>query len=208
MDEKKLLKYAVDYLSKYDSSKVNLVNVLKRKILRLKTTNYEKGKLINIIESIIIKLEKNKFIDDNRYSSTKILSLSNSGKSKNFIFNYLIKKGVNKSQIQNNLNLMKQDNETELVEPLSCSQSQGGCGATVGKRETRFSLIESKLKLINNQWIEIQELPENVPSGSQPGRGRVLVEGDLVNKHTPGERVTANMIPIIRSEYKRSKKTT
>ena len=111
MDEKKLLKYAVDYLSKYDSSKVNLVNVLKRKILRLKTTNYEKGKLINIIESIIIKLEKNKFIDDNRYSSTKILSLSNSGKSKNFIFNYLIKKGVNKTQIQKNLNLMQQDND-------------------------------------------------------------------------------------------------
>ena len=111
MDEKKLLKYAVDYLSKYDSSKVNLVNVLKRKILRLKITNYEKGKLINIIESIIIKLEKNKFIDDNRYSSTKILSLSNSGKSKNFIYNYLIKKGVNKTQIQNNLNLMQQDND-------------------------------------------------------------------------------------------------
>ena len=58
MDEKKLLKYAVDYLSKYDSSKVNLVNVLKRKILRLKTTNYEKGKLINIIESINPKINK------------------------------------------------------------------------------------------------------------------------------------------------------
>ena len=102
MDEKKLLKYAVDYLSKYDSSKNNLVNVLKRKILRLNVTNFEKKKLIDIIESIILKLEKNKFIDDDRYSSTKILSLSNSGKSKNFIFNYLIKKGVSKSQIQNN----------------------------------------------------------------------------------------------------------
>ena len=111
MDEKKLLKYAVDYLSKYDSSKVNLVNVLKRKILRLKTPNFEKRKLINIVESIIIKLEKNNFINDDRYSSTKILSLSNSGKSKNFIFNYLIKKGVNKTQIQNNLNLMQQDND-------------------------------------------------------------------------------------------------
>ena len=111
MDEKKLLKYAVDYLSKYDSSKVNLINVLKRKILRLKTPNYEKRKLINTVESIIIKLEKNNFINDDRYSSTKILSLSNSGKSKNFIFNYLIKKGVNKSQIQNNLNLVQQDND-------------------------------------------------------------------------------------------------
>ena len=111
MDDKKLLKYAIDYLSKYDSSKNNLENVLKRKILRLNIKNYEKGKLINKIESIIIKLEKNKFIDDDRYSSTKILSLSNSGRSKNFIFNYLIKKGVNKTQIQNNLNLMQQDND-------------------------------------------------------------------------------------------------
>ena len=110
MDEKKLLKYAIEYLSKYDSSKNNLENVLKRKILRLNIKNYEKGKLIDKIESIIIKLEKNKFIDDDRYSSTKIISLSNSGRSKNFIFNYLIKKGVNKTQIQNNLNLMQQDN--------------------------------------------------------------------------------------------------
>ena len=115
MDEKKLLKYAVDYLSKYDSSKHNLVYGLKRKILRLNVTNFEKKKLIDIIESIILKLEKNKFIDDNRYSSTKILSLSNSGKSKNFIFNFLIKKGVNKFQIQNNLNLMNQyNNDWEL----------------------------------------------------------------------------------------------
>ena len=116
MDEKKLLKYAVDYLSKYDSSKNNLVNVLKRKILRLNITNFEKKKLIDIIESIILKLEKNKFIDDDRYSSTKILSLSNSGRSKNFIFNYLIKKGVNKSQIQNNLNSIKQNNNDWEIE--------------------------------------------------------------------------------------------
>ena len=116
MDEKKLLKYAVDYLSKYDSSKNNLVNVLKRKILRLNVTNFEKKKLVDIIENIILQLEKNKFIDDDRYSSTKIVSLSNSGRSKNFIFNYLIKKGVSKSQIQNNLNLMKQDNDNWELE--------------------------------------------------------------------------------------------
>ena len=116
MDEKKLLKYAVDYLSKYDSSKNNLVNVLKRKILRLNVTNFEKKKLIDIIENIILQLEKNKFIDDDRYSSTKIVSLSNSGRSKNFIFNYLIKKGVSKSQIQNNFNLMQQDNDNWELE--------------------------------------------------------------------------------------------
>ncbi len=110
MDEKKLLKYAIDYLSKYDSSKRNLINVLKRKIFRLKITNFEKSKLINIIDSVIINLEKNKFIDDDRYSSIKILSLSKLGKSKNFIFNYLIKKGIDKTQIQKNLNLMENNN--------------------------------------------------------------------------------------------------
>ena len=110
MDEKKLLKYAIDYLSKYDSSKRNIINVLKRKIFRLKITNFEKSKLINIIDSVIINLEKNKFIDDDRYSSIKILSLSKLGKSKNFISNYLIKKGIDKPQIQKNLNLMKNNN--------------------------------------------------------------------------------------------------
>ena len=110
MDEKKLLKYAIDYLSKYDSSKRNVINVLKRKIFRLKITNFEKSKLINIIDSVIINLEKNKFIDDDRYSSIKILSLSKLGKSKNFISNYLIKKGIDKTQIQKNLNLMENNN--------------------------------------------------------------------------------------------------
>ena len=110
MDEKKLLKYAIDYLSKYDSSKRNLINVLKRKIFRLKITNFEKSKLVNIIDSVIINLEKNKFIDDDRYCSTKILSLSKFGKSKNFISNYLIKKGIDKTQIQKNLNLMENNN--------------------------------------------------------------------------------------------------
>lgn len=111
MDEKKLLKYAVDYLSKYNSSKKNLINVLKRKIFRSEISNFEKSKLINFIDNIIIKLEKNKFIDDYRYSSTKILSLSNAGKSKNFIFNYLIKKGIDRLQIQDNLNLIYKDNK-------------------------------------------------------------------------------------------------
>ena len=111
MDEKKLLKYAVDYLSKYNSSKKNLINVLKRKIFRSEISNFEKSKLINFIDNIIIKLEKNKFIDDYRYCSTKILSLSNAGKSKNFIFNYLIKKGIDRLQIQDNLNLIYKDNK-------------------------------------------------------------------------------------------------
>ena len=92
MNEKILLKYAIDYLSKYDSSKNNLIDVLKRKIFRLNISGIDKNKLINLIGNIVEKLEKNSFLDDSRYSMAKILSFSRQGKSKMFIHNYFIKK--------------------------------------------------------------------------------------------------------------------
>ena len=110
VDEKKLLKYAVDYLSKYDSSKKNLSNVLKRKIFRLNIKGYEKSKLINNLDTIVLKLEKSQLIDDKKYTNSKISSLSRAGKSKNYISNYLIKKGINKIEIQDNLKKFKEIN--------------------------------------------------------------------------------------------------
>ncbi len=111
MDEKKLLKYAVDYLSKYESSKKNLSDVLKRKVFRLKLSVVEKNLLIKNIKNIVLKLEKNNFIDDNRYSLSKISSLSRLGKSKNFISNYLLKKGIDNFVIQNNFEIYKENND-------------------------------------------------------------------------------------------------
>ena len=110
VDEKKLLKYAVDYLSKYDSSKKNLSNVLKRKIFRLNIKGYEKSKLINNLDTIVLKLEKSQLIDDKKYTNSKISSLSRAGKSKNYISNYLIKKGINKIEIQDNFKKFKEIN--------------------------------------------------------------------------------------------------
>ena len=111
MNEEKLIKYAVDYLSKYDSSKNNLLKVLKRKIFRLTVTGIEKNKLINSLQNIIEKLEKNNLINDERYTLSKILSLSRSAKSKNFIIKYLINKGISKVEIQNSLNNFKNNND-------------------------------------------------------------------------------------------------
>ncbi len=111
MNEEKLIKYAVDYLSKYDSSKNNLLKVLKRKIFRLTVTGIEKNKLINSLQNIIDKLEKNNLINDERYTLSKILSLSRSAKSKNFIIKYLINKGISKVEIQNSLNNFKNNND-------------------------------------------------------------------------------------------------
>tara|TARA_B110000263_G_scaffold157200_1_gene136570 strand:- start:5857 stop:8019 length:2163 start_codon:yes stop_codon:yes gene_type:complete len=95
-------------------------------------------------------------------------------------------------------------NERELKEPLKCPDTDG-CG--LPKAQTRFDLILISSRMVNNQWIEIQEQPEYVPSGAQPRRGMVLIEGDQVNKHLPGERITANVIPVVRSEVRNRKKT-
>jgi len=104
---------------------------------------------------------------------------------------------------------MNQKNERELVEPLRCPPEHSGCGGSRNSKEnpTRFNLVVNISRMVNNQWIEIQELPENVPSGAQPTRGSVLVEGDQVNRHLPGERIVANLMPVVRSEVRRSKKT-
>ena len=102
-----------------------------------------------------------------------------------------------------------QNNERELIEPIRCLPTdQGGCGENAGRGgATRFNLVFNISRLINNQWIDIQELPESVESGAQPGRAKVLLEGDLVNKHLPGQRIVANMIPVVYSEVIKNKKT-
>ena len=110
MDENKLLKYSVDYLSKYDSSKKNLEDILRKKIFRLNVSGQEKKKLINTIEGIILKLEKNNLISDKRYSILKISTFSRSGKSKKYIFNYLIKKGIQQSDIKENMEIFQENN--------------------------------------------------------------------------------------------------
>ena len=102
---------------------------------------------------------------------------------------------------------VNQSNEYELKEPLKCPD-ETGCGESAGRSGgTRFDLVLEVSRLVNNQWLEVQEIPENVPSGAQPSRGHVLIEGELVNKHLPGQRAIINVIPVIHSEYKRNKKT-
>ncbi len=110
MNEKKLTQYAVDYLSKYDSSKNNLNNVLKRKIFKANITGFEKNKLINALQNIILKLENNNLVDDIKYTQSKINSLSRFGKSKIFIFNYLLKKGVSKHDIEDCFRVFQENN--------------------------------------------------------------------------------------------------
>ena len=99
-----------------------------------------------------------------------------------------------------------QDNELELNEPLVCS----GCELPGGRGKdcTRFKIQTDDCTWTNNQYIEIQELPERVKGSGQPSRGKVLIEGNQCNKFLPGERITANLIPYTQAGYHRNTKSS
>ena len=95
MDNKdKLLKYSIYYLSKYSSSKKNLEYILKKKIRRIRDEKKIRFQLYKEIKIIIDKLEQLKLINDTIYAESKINALLNQVKSKNYIRQYLIRKGV------------------------------------------------------------------------------------------------------------------
>ena len=89
-----LVKYAINYLSKYSSSKKNLERILKNKIRRTNIEKKEKFILYKSIPEVLKKLEKNNFINDYNYATSKVNTLISNGKSKIFIKNYLFKKEI------------------------------------------------------------------------------------------------------------------
>ena len=112
MDNKdKLFKYAIYYLSKYSSSKKNLEFILKKKIRRLSDEKKIRFQLYNEIEIILEKLEKLNLINDQVFVESKIASLQYQAKSKNYIKQYLLQKGIDKQLIQEQISLFYDNNE-------------------------------------------------------------------------------------------------
>ena len=106
-----LKKYAVTYVSKYESTKKNLEKVLINKIVRIKDIKKNEKLMLYIsIFKIIEELESKQIISDKRYTDTKILSLASQGKSKNFITSYLLHKGIEKNLINNTFKEFELDN--------------------------------------------------------------------------------------------------
>jgi len=112
MDNKdKLLKYAIYYLSKYSSSKKNLEFILKKKIRRLSDEKQIRFHLYNEIQIIIEKLEKLNLINDQVFVESKIQSLQYQAKSQNYIKQYLLKKGIDKQLIEEQIFLFYENNK-------------------------------------------------------------------------------------------------
>jgi len=112
MDNKeKLLKYAIYYLSKYSSSKKNLQYILKKKIRRISDEKKIRFHLYKEIKIIIDKLEQLKLINDTIYAESKIHALLNQVKSKNYIKQYLIRKGVSSEVADEQISLFYEKNQ-------------------------------------------------------------------------------------------------
>ena len=112
MDNKdKLLKYAIYYLSKYSSSKKNLEFILKKKIRRLSNVKQIRFHLYNEIQVIIEKLEKHNLINDQVFVQSKIQSHQYQAKSKNYIKQYLLQKGIDKQLIEEQISLFYENNK-------------------------------------------------------------------------------------------------
>ena len=112
----KLMKYAINYLSKYSSSKANLVIILKKKVGRLKIEKKDKYILYNSIENIIKDLEKNNFINDYNYTLSKIALFFHQGKSRMYIKSYFQEKRIDKDIIDKTFEKFEEENSNWEIE--------------------------------------------------------------------------------------------
>ena len=111
VEEMKSFSFA--YIEKYSPSKQQLKTYLLKKYLRAKLINVKKQDLNNLIDIVILELEKSKFLSDKFYSESKAKNLIQRGNSINKIRNYLIGKGINETFIKDTVDKIKEDNSDQ-----------------------------------------------------------------------------------------------
>lgn len=92
-----------------------------------------------------------------------------------------------------------------LTEPLECYKEQEGCGRTTGS--TKFKLLAEESYSTDIQKIEIQENPEGLRGGTQPGRITAYLSHEITGRIQPGMRVTLNGILRMKIDDSKSKST-
>ena len=105
--------FAFSYVEKYAPSKQQLKTYLLKKYLKAKVPNINKQDVTNLIDIVLIDLEKNKFINDKFYSESKAKSMVQRGSSINKIRSYLIGKGINDQFIKETVNKIQDQNSDQ-----------------------------------------------------------------------------------------------
>ena len=105
--------FSFSYLEKFSPSKQQLKTYLLKKYLKSTNPKNKKKDIIDLIDIVLLDLEKAKFISDKFYSETKARNLIQKGSSINKIRNYLISKGISNNQIKETINKIKDKNEDQ-----------------------------------------------------------------------------------------------
>ena len=105
--------FAYAYVEKYAPSKQQLKTYLLKKYLKTSVPNVKKQDVNNLIDIVLSDLEKNKFINDKFYSTSKAKSMIQRGSSINKIRNYLLGKGINSEFIKETVEKINDDNSDQ-----------------------------------------------------------------------------------------------
>ena len=105
--------FSFAYIEKYAPSKQQLRTYLLKKYLKAKIPNVKKQDIIDLIDVVLIDLEKSKFISDKFYSESKSRSLIQRGSSINKIRSYLFNKGIKDNYIKETIDKIKEDNSDQ-----------------------------------------------------------------------------------------------
>jgi regulatory protein len=105
--------FAFSYVEKYAPSKQQLKTYLLKKYLKSSVPNIKRQDITNLIDIVLLDLEKNKFINDKFYSDTKAKSMIQRGNSINKIRNYLIGKGIKDEFIKETVSKIRDENSDQ-----------------------------------------------------------------------------------------------
>ena len=104
--------FAYSYLEKYSPSKQQLRTHLFKKIIKKGQNTSSKKEIFNLIDSVILTLEDQKFLSDKYYSEAKSKAFLKKGYSLNKIRYNLIKKGIDEKYIKASISKIK-ENESD-----------------------------------------------------------------------------------------------
>ena len=105
--------FAFNYVEKYAPSKQQLKTYLLKKYLKASVQNVKKQDITNLIDIVLVDLEKSKFVNDKFYSDSKAKSMIQRGNSINKIRSYLIGKGINDRFINETVEKIRDQNSDQ-----------------------------------------------------------------------------------------------
>ena len=128
--------FAFNYVEKYAPSKQQLKTYLLKKYLKTSVSKLKKQDVTNLIDIVLLDLEKNKFINDKFYSESKANSMIQRGNSINKIRSYLFAKGINDNFIKETIEKIHDKNsDQDFFSAIKlCKKKRIGPARTIDNR--------------------------------------------------------------------------